>query len=118
MSNYRKVSFWIQVLAITADTLAGAIINDRMGSHWSFWRRLEVRLACLAVAVGVVTVVGIVSHLPTRRRDRISTEALPKVHPVAPRSCRKPRFKGVRFWVTVEDSNRKTDETEKADAEV
>ena len=72
MANYRKVSVWVQALAITAGTLAGQFINDKMGGNWSTWHRFAVRLACLAVAVGVVTVAGIVSHLPARRRNRIS----------------------------------------------
>ena len=72
MPNYRKASFWIQGLAITAGTLAGQFINDKMGGNWSIWHRFAMRLACLAVAVGVVTVVGIVNHLPTRRPNRIS----------------------------------------------
>jgi hypothetical protein len=72
MSKYRKVSVWIQVVTITAGISAGAIINDRMGAHWSTWYRFEVRLAYFAVAVGVVTVVGIVSHLLARRYGSIS----------------------------------------------
>jgi hypothetical protein len=72
MPNYRKASFWIPGLAITAGTLAGQFTNDKMGGSWSTWHRFAVRLACLAVAVGVVTVVGIFSHLPARRRNRIS----------------------------------------------
>ena len=72
MPNYRKVSFWIQGLAITAGTFAGQFINYKMGGNWSIWHRFAMRLACLAVAVGVVTVVGIVSHLPVRRRNGTS----------------------------------------------
>jgi cytochrome bd-type quinol oxidase subunit 1 len=69
---FRKVRFWIQVLAVTVGTVTGAIINDRMGGHWSIWHKFAVRLACLAVAVGIVAIVGIVSHLPAFRRDGIS----------------------------------------------
>jgi hypothetical protein len=72
MPKYRKASFWIQGLAITAGTFAGGFLNDKMGGNWSIWHRFAMRLGCLAVAVGVVTVVGIVNHLPTRRPNRIS----------------------------------------------
>jgi len=71
MPNYRKFGFSIQSLAIIAGILAGAFINDKMGGNWSLWHKFAVRIACVAVAVGVASVMGIASHLPARRRNGI-----------------------------------------------
>jgi hypothetical protein len=68
MPNYQKAGLWIQALAITAGVLAGGLINDKMGENWSIWHRFVVRIGCLAISVGVVVAVGIVSSLPARRR--------------------------------------------------
>jgi hypothetical protein len=66
LPDYRKVRPWIQGLALGVGTLLGEFVNDKLGGNWSIWHKIGVRLACLIVVIGVVSI------LLTRRNEENS----------------------------------------------